>query len=195
MTGDSVVDKSEVAQCERVSQQPVGIGLLFVARPHVFLGAFDDIGVVPGQLAGSVHRDESNVLRGPVAQRFQLFGADHRDVGHGQHPVALIAVWVVEDVQLCRPDVPHSELLVQRTFDGYGQRLAVTQEGARQCPLAGVSALHLHHQESPSGVNSQQRGVHGDDGAGELVAELVGTRCYLWVMQFRCFIVAHEVKG
>ena len=98
MTGDSVVDQSEVAQCERVSQQPVGVGLLFVARPDVFLGAFDDIGVVPGQLAGPVHRDESGVLRSSLTQRLQLFGADDSDVGHGQHPVALIAVWIVEDV-------------------------------------------------------------------------------------------------
>jgi len=31
VAGDSVVDKSEAAQCERVSQQPVGVGLLSVA--------------------------------------------------------------------------------------------------------------------------------------------------------------------
>ena len=106
-------------------------------------------------------------------------GLHHFDVGDGQHPTAIIALRVVENVQLPRMQSAHVGLVAQRPVDGVGERLALVQEGPGKGPTRAGRPAYLQHHQPEIGIQSQHRGVHGDRWprvVGEAAAAAVSVR-------------------
>ena len=64
----------------------------------------------------------------------------HFDVGDGQHPTAIIALRIVENVQLPRMQPADVGLFPQRTVDSVGENLALVQEGPGKGPTRAAVA-------------------------------------------------------
>lgn len=154
---------------ERLLDQPPRVGVLKVAAPNSIDGFLNDFTMGIRQVPNQLNIDE---LETPVLDGFaQIFDPDYVNVGNRQHPTAIIAFRIIEDVELSRMESPNARLVCQATQGSVNQQLPLMNEGSWQGSLAGlVPAISADQRNfEATFVDRQERNIYGDTGARVLV--------------------------
>ena len=94
-------------------------------------------------------------------------GREHIEVGHGDHPTAIVTVGLVEYVQLDRCPVDQPGLLAQAAGNRFGQAFLRTQDRPRQLPHP-IAWMGEENMQTTAGHGAEDRGVDGDRRPREL---------------------------
>ncbi len=179
--GNRFMCSPQLTQREFVSEQPVGIRLSEITEAEVIDGAVDNAGMVIGEVSRGPRRHEPGGLGEAGRQPIEPYDFDVRD---GQHPAALVAMRVVEHVELAGMQSADVGFLAQRSVDRVGKCLTLVQKGARQRPASTGWAAHLQNHQPDVVIQRQHSGVDGDrrahvvgEGASVAAAPSTGHSC------------------
>jgi hypothetical protein len=99
-SSDSFVDVAQFADGEARAEDALGVGAVAIPSPKLGGGGFHDVGVVVRQWPRPGDGGQPEAVRVSEQRAGQCVIRDDGKVGHGQHPSAYVAVWVVEDGEL-----------------------------------------------------------------------------------------------
>ena len=136
-----------------------------------------------GRLGGGVFR--TLPARAVILGESDIGGGEHIEVGHGDHPTAIITVGLVEHVQLDGGAVDEAGLLAQAAGDRLGEAFLRTQDRPGQLPHP-IAGMGHENMQATAGHGAEDRGVDRDRGPREL-RELAGIRHALRIVRTRRF--------
>lgn len=168
---------TQLGHDERLLDQTPWVGRLEIAAPNGLDGFSYDFFMGIRKVSDQLNIDELEIP--PINGLAQVFNPDYVNVGNRQHPPAIIAFRVIEDVKLPRMKSPNACLVCQTTQGSIDQLLPLVNKGSGQRQLAifvPASSADERNFEATF-VDRQECNIHGNTGARVLmqVADSHGT--------------------
>ena len=141
------VQIAQLGHDERLLDQPPGVGVLEVAAPNGVDGFSNDFVMGIRKVSDQLNIDKLETP--PLDGLAQIFNPDYVNVGNRQHPTAIIAFRVIEDVELSRMESTNARLVCQATQCSVNQQLPLMNKGPWQRQLAAFVPAGLYGSAQP----------------------------------------------